>query len=106
MKKIFLAISLLLASSHVNAKAIISDTWITGNLPDQCGFIEGTALPVMSPVEMVSGAPRCRIAIDGVVGTHTYKIFARSAVWGDSGQVNFTFTAGVPSIPANIRVVP
>lgn len=106
LKHTVLAILLAVLPFVSQARSIVSDSWTTGNLPDKCGYIEGSAAPVMSPVEQVTGGPRCHIPIDGVTGTHTYKIFARSAIWGDSTQVLFTFTAEAPSAPAGLRIIP
>lgn len=107
MKKIIPTL-LLLAAPGAYAANIVSDPYPpAGNQPDECAYIEGTMAPVVSPVESVTGGVRCKINVDAVaVGPHTFKIFAKSAVWGDSTQVNFTFTAGKPLLPGGLRIIP
>lgn len=99
---------LLLGSSTVHAARIVSDPYpASAAQPDSCAFIEGTAAPVVSSIEIVTGGVRCSIVLPSTIsGSHTYQIFAKSSVWGDSSAVNFTFIAGKPAAPSGLRIVP
>lgn len=91
-----------------NAARIVSDPWpATGPQPDQCGYIEGTAAPILSPVEVVPGGKRCNIDVNEVSpGAHIFHVFARSLLGGDSAKVPFTFTVGTLTPPGGLRIIP
>lgn len=98
----------MVLSSQVFAARIVSDVYpLTGPFPDECGYTEGAAPLLMFAVEVVSGGVRCNITVTTVAsGSHTFLVLARSAQWGDSTKIPFTFTAGAPATPGGLRVIP
>lgn len=108
MKLRWIVAFLLLGPGIVHAARIVSDPYPDSVVqPDSCAFVEGTAAPVASPVEIVSGGVRCSIDLPSTIsGAHTYQIFATSDVWGDSDPVNFTFIAGKPAAPSGLGIIP
>lgn len=103
-----LCLLLMLFPLAASAARIVSDVYpLTLPFPDECGYTEGTGAAVMSLVESVTGGVRCNIPLVGVAtGSHTFMVFARSAVWGDSApKVPFTFIAGPPVVPGGIRII-